>query len=102
MRSALHEEWTEGRVLLRKCIRSGSVDFQDLRLLISELIDLWPNVRLYIRCTGLAHAKEKVDSVSISFLFSSCCVFLFGGNVVATCLSVFRCGVPTGISLLTP
>ena len=69
MRSALHEEWTEGRVLLRKCIRSGTVNFCDLLLLVSELIDIWPSVRPYIRCTGLAHVKEMVDSVDISFPF---------------------------------
>ena len=69
LKSALYEEWTEDRPVLRKCVRQGSVKFCDYRALLTDLIDLWPSVRPYIRCNGNPEAKEKTDSVSIACLF---------------------------------
>ena len=31
LKNAVYEDWKESRVLLRKCIRQGSVAFKDLR-----------------------------------------------------------------------
>ena len=59
LKSALNEEWTEDKPVLRKCVRQGSVNFCDYRALLTDLIDLWPSVRPYIRCTGNPEAKEK-------------------------------------------
>ena len=64
LRSALYEVWTEGKPLLRKCIRQGSVRFADMRELLTVLIDLWPTIRSFVRSTGFLEAKEKADSVS--------------------------------------
>ena len=41
LRSALYEVWTEGKPLLRRCIRQSSVTFVDMRELLTDLIDLW-------------------------------------------------------------
>ena len=63
LRSALYEEWTEGKPLLRKCIRRGSVSFVDLRELLTDLISLWPTIRSFGRSTVALNAKEKANSV---------------------------------------
>ena len=68
LKSALYEEWTEDKPVLRKCVRQGSVNFGDYRALLTDLIDLWPSIRPYIRCTGNSEAKEKADSVSMACL----------------------------------
>ena len=64
LRSALYEVWTEGKPLLRKCIRQGSVRFANMLELLTDLIDLWPTIRSFVRSTGFLEAKEKADSVS--------------------------------------
>ena len=64
MKSAVYEDWTEGKPLLRKCIRTGRVDFWELRELLTDLTELWHILRPYIRCTGLPYAKVKADRVS--------------------------------------
>ena len=64
MKSAVYEDWTEGKPLLRKCIRNGCVNFWELRELLTDLTELWHIIRPYIRCTGLPYAKEKADRVS--------------------------------------
>ena len=53
--------------LLRKVIRLGFVAFPDLREVLTDLVDLWPSIRLFIRCTGLPHVKDQADSVSVVF-----------------------------------
>ena len=68
LKSALYEEWTEDKPVLRKCVRQGSVNFCDYRALLTDLIDLWPSIRPYVRCTGNHEAKEKAASVSIAHL----------------------------------
>ena len=68
LKRELYEEWTEDEPVLRKCVRQGSVNFCDYRALLTDLINLWPSIRLYIRCTGNAEAKEKAASVSIAHL----------------------------------
>ena len=65
IKRALHEEWTEDKTVLCKCVRQGSVNFSDNRALLTDLINLWPSIRPYIRCTGNPEAKEKADSVFI-------------------------------------
>ena len=82
MKSALHDEWTEDKVVLRRCILKGAVDFSDIRRLVADLVELWPSIRPYIRCTGLPHAKDTVDTVSgvvllFSFFFFLLSYFLF-------------------------
>ena len=41
MKSALYEEWTEDKIVLRCCILKKVVAFVDLRDLLGELIELW-------------------------------------------------------------
>ena len=65
LKSDLYEAWTENKVVLRKCVRQGYVDFCDLRAVLTDLIDLWPSIRPYIRCTGKPEAKESSDRVSV-------------------------------------
>ena len=73
MKSALYEEWTENRPIPRKCVRQGFVDFCYLRPLLTDLIELWPTIRPYIRCTGNLEAKRSSDRVSAIF----CCGIVF-------------------------
>ena len=42
LKSAIRREWTEDRILLRRCIRQVSVRFGDVRGVVEDLIDLWP------------------------------------------------------------
>ena len=49
MRSALHEPWTEGKAVLRRCICQGPVCFEDLRQVVDDIIGFWANIRLFIR-----------------------------------------------------
>ena len=65
LRGAVYENWREDKVLLRRFIMRGSVEFGELRVLLGDLIDLWPSIRPFIRCTGLPRVKERVDSPSI-------------------------------------
>ena len=80
LKTALYEDWTEGKVVLRKCIRQGSVDFMDYRQLWAEFIELWPSIRPFIRCTGHPDAKGKADSVSqvyCSYVITLLCFFCY-------------------------
>ena len=72
LKSAVYEDWTDGKVLLRKAIRQGFVAFQDLREVLTDLVDLWPSIRLFVRCTGLPHVKDEADSVSLLHNFCFC------------------------------
>ena len=84
MESALYEEWTENIPILRKCVRQGFVDFCDLRPLLTDLIELWPTIRPYIRCTGNLEAKGSSDRVSA---FLCCVVFFLVSNLSLLVLS---------------
>ena len=64
MKSALYQDWTEGRTILIQGIRHGYVKFRDLRAEVSDLIELWTSIRPYIRNTGLPHVKETFDGVN--------------------------------------
>ena len=77
LKSSIYEAWTEDRVLLRKCIRQGFVAFKDLREVLTDLIDLWPTIRPYVRCTGLPDVKGKADSVSALLLLTVSIGFFF-------------------------
>ena len=68
LKSALFEDWTADKVVLRKCIRRGFVDYSDYRDFLTDIIDLWPTIRAFIRCTGHPDGKEKADTVSIGFI----------------------------------
>ena len=45
MRSAVYEDWTEGKTLLRRCIRQRSVPFRNLCSVVSDLTELRPSIR---------------------------------------------------------
>ena len=64
LKGALYEGWAEDKPLLRACIREGSVAFCSLREILSDLIELWPSIRPYIRYTGHPHFKSPVDRAS--------------------------------------
>ena len=91
LKSAIYEDWTEGKVLLGRSVRQGFVVFEDLRELLTDLIDLWPSIRLYIRCTGLPHVKDHPDSVSCSYSILFCMLlilwFLFDDSAEVRCVS---------------
>ena len=69
MKSALYEDWTEGQVFLRKCVRNGSVKFCVLRSLLGEMNELWPSICQYVRFTGPPHVKENLIALVLLFLF---------------------------------
>ena len=95
LKSAVYEDWTEGTFLLRKCVRQRFVVFEDLREVLTDLVDLWPSIRHSIRCTGLPHVKDHPDSVGCSYSFLFCillvlwlsaCWFCWG-DVLSLCFS---------------
>ena len=90
LKSALYEEWTEDKFVLRKCVRQGSVDFADYRQFLSDVIDLWPIIRPFVRCTGHPEAKENADTVSCFFLFVTC-VFLSPSPPFSSFFVAFLC-----------
>ena len=62
-------------MVLRRCVRQGYADFRDLRAVLTDLIDLWPSIRPYIRFTGKHEAKESSDRVgSCNFLLPFFCL----------------------------
>ena len=69
LKGSVYEGWTEDRPLLRKCIRERSVAFSDLRDVLSDLCELWPSIRPYVRYTGHPHFKSTVNRVSTFFRF---------------------------------
>ena len=85
LKSALYEEWTESKVVLRRCVRQGFVEFKDLRALLTDLIDLWSSIRPYIRCTGNPEAKGSSDRVSFVIVSSLLC---FVHSSVVVCVVV--------------
>ena len=92
MPSALHEPRTEGKTVLRRCIRQGSVCFEDLQRVFDNIYGLWANIRPFIRYTGLPHVKDRVDSVSNFFFFSQV-VRPISQSFVKNSFSVCRCAV---------
>ena len=66
LKTALHEEWTEDKLLLMKSIRQGYVIFADMRGVCGELLDVWNSVRRYVRYTGLPQLKDRGEWVSLS------------------------------------
>ena len=94
LKSAVYEDWTDGKVLLRKAIRQGFVAFQDLREVLTDLVDLWPSIRLFIRCTGLPHVKDQADSVSLlhDFFFREVLHGRLVGHLLfSVCLVILCC-----------
>ena len=63
LKSVIHETWMEDKPCLRKCEPSGFVNFGDLRAVLTDLIEIWPTFRPYIRYTGHPHLKDVVDRV---------------------------------------
>ena len=93
LKSSINEAWAEDRVFLRKCVRQGFVVFKDLREVLTDLIDLWPTIRLYVRCTGLPDVKGKADSVSALLLLTVSIGFSFLPllDVLGKSPNYFRC-----------
>ena len=49
----------------------GSVSSEELPSLVVDLIDLWLSIKPYIRCTGLPHANDTVNNLSmVVFVFN--------------------------------
>ena len=88
LKSAVFEDWTEDKVVLRKCIRQGSVGYADYRSLLTDVIDLWPTIRPFIRCTGHPDAKTKTDTVSIGFFSTFDFLFSLSPSVSWYCIVV--------------
>ena len=63
LKSVIHETWMEDKPCLRKCVRAGFVNICDLRAVLTDLIEMWPSFRPYIRYTGHPHLKDVVDRV---------------------------------------
>ena len=59
LKRSLYEDWTDYKPLLRICIRNGSVAFSDLRDVLSDVIELWPSIRSYVRYLGHPHFKRR-------------------------------------------
>ena len=75
--------------LLRQCIRQGFVIFRDLRVVVSDIFELWLSIRLYVWNIGIWHVKDEVYCVSLGsvsffrldrFSFSSMRLLLVVGN----------------------
>ena len=96
MHSALHETWTEGKTVLRRCIRKGSVPFEDLLRVVDDIVGLWANICPFIRFTGLPHVKERVDSVSVSSIASWQFSFFSSFPYLKVVFVVIRCAVQIG------
>ena len=64
LKTAIYEDWMEERVILCKSVRQGHVEFADLREVLSDLIELWPSIRPFVRCSGNPEAKDKAERVS--------------------------------------
>ena len=79
----------EERATLCKSVRQGFVEFAELRLVLSDLTELWPSIRPFIRCTGNSEAKDKAERVSPDFCVCSSyhIRYVF---VVIFCLLIFR------------
>ena len=64
LRTASYEEWIDGHVTLKRCVRAGQVSFEDLRGVIEDIRSLWQPIQQFVRYTGPAHLKERRDAVS--------------------------------------
>ena len=90
---ALYEDWTEDRPLLRACIREGSVAFCNLREILSDLIELWPSIRPYIRYTGHPHFKSVADRVSTIVLLVDFNFVLFFCSPLCFSCAIYDFGI---------
>ena len=85
LKTAVYEAWMEGRVVLCKSVRQRLENISDYRQVLSDLIELWPSIRPFVRCTGYPEAKDKADRLSYIcvetdmgiFKMSSLVCFLF-------------------------
>ena len=87
LRNAVYEEWTEDKIVLCRCPRKGTVDFCDYRELLTDLIELWPTIRPFIRCTVNPEARGKSASVSTIALSKAFVLVL----CVSICTDVIFC-----------
>ena len=69
LRPACEETWMENLVALRRCIDAGQLDMKELRQLCDELLTVWPEVRHFVRYSGILRGRERSDAVGISLLF---------------------------------
>ena len=68
LHTALQEEWLDGHVVLRRCVRAGRVSFEDLPAVVEDLVSLCAiqlPIQHFARYTGPSHIKERKDDVSI-------------------------------------
>ena len=79
LRNAVYEEWTEDKIVLCRCLRKGTVDFCDYHELLTDLIELWPTIRPFIRCTVNPEARGKSASVSTIALSKAFVLVLYCG-----------------------
>ena len=96
LKSVVHEDWLEDKPCLKKCILAGVVNFVDLRTVLTDLIELWPTFRTYIRYTGHPHLKEVADRVSILefLMWGGCCIVCLGWGLYSVVVC-FSCETPT-------
>ena len=75
--TALHEEWLDGHVTLRRCVHAGRVSFDDLLAVSEDIVALWQPIPAF--CSfywDSAHQGEKgrcqhcVDQI---LTFIGCC-----------------------------
>ena len=76
LKSALYEEWTEGKVVHRRCVRQGSVSFCDLRAILTDLIDLCLSIHPTFTVLGNLKRKKHLRELVI-FVFPSVVSFGF-------------------------
>ena len=65
LRGALHEVWLEDIPDLQRAIIAGSMEFSEMRSVVTELISVWKFVREYVRHSGPRHVKSASDRVCI-------------------------------------
>ena len=82
LRNAVYEE-SEEKIVLCRCLRKGSIDFCDYRELLTDLIELWPTIRPFIRCTVNPEASGKSASVST--------IALSEAFVLVLCMNIYTC-----------
>ena len=57
LRTALHENWLDGHVVLRRCVRAGRVSFEELPAVAKDLVSLWQPIS--ILCVTLVRRKSR-------------------------------------------
>ena len=56
--TALHEEWLDRHVVIRRSVRAGHVPFENLLATVDDLVSMWQPIQHFVRYTGPTHIKE--------------------------------------------